>query len=189
MSVVETATLLDEPHHDGSDLYVGDDGTVRAHVPQDVDSVTVRYVEDGEGRGVAATHEGDGWWSARIPLTNPVMNYRFLLSGGEVGYAWLNGLGLVDHEVPDADDFVAHDGSGRARRGISARSCTRSFPTASPRPATAGDTARMGRAPCLARAAERHARPRRRTSGSAATFQASRRTSTTSRRSARTSST
>jgi alpha-glucosidase len=107
MSMVETPTLLDEPHHDGSDLYLGDDGTVRAHIPRDVDSVTVRYVEDGEGRGIAAKHEGAGWWSARIPLTNPVMNYRFLLSGGDIGYAWLNGLGLVGHEIPDADDFVA----------------------------------------------------------------------------------
>jgi alpha-glucosidase len=34
------------------------------------------------------------------------MNYRWLLTGGEVGYAWLNGLGLVGHDVPDADDFV-----------------------------------------------------------------------------------
>jgi alpha-glucosidase len=106
MSMVEIATLLDEPHHDGSDFYAGDDGAVCIHVPQDVDSVTLRYVEDGEGRGVAAKHEGDGWWSARVPLTNPVMNYRFLLSGGDVGYAWLNGAGLVRHEPPDADDFV-----------------------------------------------------------------------------------
>lgn len=106
MSMVEIATLLDEPHHDGSDLYAGDDGAVRIHVPQDVDSVTLRYVEDGEGRGLAAKHEGDGWWSARVPLTNPVMNYRFLLSGGDLGYAWLNGAGLVRYEPPDADDFV-----------------------------------------------------------------------------------
>jgi alpha-glucosidase len=34
------------------------------------------------------------------------MRYRWLLSGGDVRYAWLNGLGLVDYEVPDADDFV-----------------------------------------------------------------------------------
>jgi alpha-glucosidase len=105
MSLLETRTLLDEPHHDGSELYVDGD-TLRVHVPLDVDSVALRYVEDGEGRGVEAAPEGDGWWSARLPLTNPVMNYRWLLSGGEVGYAWLNGLGLVGHDVPDADDFV-----------------------------------------------------------------------------------
>ena len=105
MSVLETRTLLDEPHHDGSELYVDGD-RLRVHVPVDVDRVALRYVEDGEGRGVAAAPDGDGWWSARIPLTNPVMNYRWLLTGGEVGYAWLNGLGLVGHDVPDADDFV-----------------------------------------------------------------------------------
>jgi alpha-glucosidase len=105
MSVLETRTLLDAPHHDGSELYVDGD-TLRVHVPLDVDSVALRYVEDGEGRGVEAAPEGDGWWSARLPLTNPVMNYRWLLTGGEVGYAWLNGLGLVGHDVPDADDFV-----------------------------------------------------------------------------------
>jgi alpha-glucosidase len=105
VSVLETRTLLDAPHHDGSELYVDGD-TLRVHVPLDVDSVALRYVEDGEGRGVEAAPDGDGWWSARLPLTNPVMNYRWLLTGGEVGYAWLNGLGLVGHDVPDADDFV-----------------------------------------------------------------------------------
>jgi alpha-glucosidase len=105
MSLLVTRTLLDEPHHDGSELYVDGD-TLRVHVPLDVDAVVLRYVEDGEARGVEASTDGDGWWSARLPLTNPVMNYRWLLSGGEVGYAWLNGLGLVTHDVPDADDFV-----------------------------------------------------------------------------------
>ena len=106
MSVVAAPTLLDEPHHDGSSLYVDDDALLRVHVPRAVDTVVLRYVEDGEGRGLAAKHEGDGWWTARLPMTNPVMRYRWLLSGGDVGYAWLNGLGLVDYEVPDADDFV-----------------------------------------------------------------------------------
>jgi len=105
MSVLETRTLLDQPHHDGSELYVDGD-TLRVHVPLEVDAVALRYVEDGEGRGVEATPDGDGWWSARLPLTNPVMNYRWLLSGGDVGYAWLNGLGLITHDVADADDFV-----------------------------------------------------------------------------------
>ena len=100
-----TTPVLDEPHHDGSELYVRD-GVLRIRVPGEVDTVVLRYVEDGEGRGVEASPDGDGWWSARLPLTNPVMRYRWLLSGGDFGYAWLNGLGLVDHDVPDADDFV-----------------------------------------------------------------------------------
>jgi alpha-glucosidase len=105
-TVVEQRTsLLDEPHHDGSELYVRDD-VVRVQVPREVETVVLRYVEDGEGRGVEAKPDGDGWWSARLPRTNPVLRYRWLLSGGDYGFAWLNGLGLVDHDVPDADDFV-----------------------------------------------------------------------------------
>ena len=111
MSVLETRTLLDEPHHDGSEVYVDGD-TLRVHVPVDVESVVLRYVEDGEARGIEATRDGDDWWSARLPLTNPVMNYRWLLTGGDLGYSWLNGLGLVEHDVPDADDFVLSSDAG-----------------------------------------------------------------------------
>jgi alpha-glucosidase len=108
---VETRTLLDEPHHDGSELYVDGD-VLRVHVAGDLDSVVLRYVEDGEARAVEASTDGNGWWSARLPTTNPVMNYRWLLTGGEFGYAWLNGLGLVAHDVPDADDFVFSSDAG-----------------------------------------------------------------------------
>jgi alpha-glucosidase len=113
VAAAPAATLLDEPHHDGSDLYVlelpselGGEATVRVDVPRDVDSVAVRWVEDGEARARLAERDGDGRWVARFPLRNPVTNYRWLLAGGDVGYAWLNGTGLVDHDVPDADDFV-----------------------------------------------------------------------------------
>jgi alpha-glucosidase len=106
-------TLLDEPHHDGSDLYVldrpdepGGDAAVRVRVPQDVETVALRWVEDGEARAVAAEPDGDGWWTARFPVRNTTTRYRWLLSGGEIGYAWLNGLGVVTHDIPDADDFV-----------------------------------------------------------------------------------
>ncbi|MDX6400853.1 MAG: alpha-glucosidase [Gaiellaceae bacterium] len=105
--------LLDQPHHDGSDLYVlerptelGGEAVVRVHIPVDVENVALRWVEDGEGRGISAKRDGDGSWIARFPVPNPHVRYRWLLSGGEVGYAWLNGVGLVPHDVPDADDFV-----------------------------------------------------------------------------------
>jgi alpha-glucosidase len=120
MSVAEaeTALLLDEPHHDGSELYVverpdgiGGEAVVRVTVPVDVDSVVLRYVEDGEARGVAAERSGD-WWIARFTVRNPTTRYRWLVSGGEVGYAWLNGTGLVAHDIPDADDFVLDLDSG-----------------------------------------------------------------------------
>ena len=106
-------SLLDEPHHDGSDVYVlerptelGGEAVVRIQVPGDVENVALRWVEDGEGRGVAAKRDGEGSWTACFPVPNPHVRYRWLLSGGEVGYAWLNGAGLVPHDVPDSDDFM-----------------------------------------------------------------------------------
>jgi alpha-glucosidase len=106
-------TLLNEPHHDGSELCVlerpdalGDEAVVRIRVSQPVDEVVLRYVENGEPRASIADADGDGWWVARFPVTNPHVPYRWLLSGGEFGYAWLNGAGLVAHDIPDADDFV-----------------------------------------------------------------------------------
>jgi alpha-glucosidase len=122
MSTVDlepAAELLDEPHHDGSDLYVlersdelGGEAIVAVRVPQPIDDVVLRYVEDGEARAVRAEPNGDGTWVARFPVRNPTVRYRWLLAGGDVGYAWLNGLGLIDHDVPDADDFVASTDPG-----------------------------------------------------------------------------
>jgi alpha-glucosidase len=114
MSLLESeATLLAEPRHDGSDSYVierpeqlGDDAVVRVRVRHAVDAVVLRYVEDGEARAVQAEPAGEGWWTASFPVRNPAVRYRWLLAGGEVGYAWLNGLGLIGHDIPDADDFV-----------------------------------------------------------------------------------
>jgi alpha-glucosidase len=114
LSVEPGTSLLDQPHHDGSDLYVverpvalGDDAVVRIRAGQSVETVLVRYVENGEPRSAVAEHDGEGWWTARFPVTNPNVPYRWLLSGGEAGYMWLNGAGLFDHDIPDADDFVA----------------------------------------------------------------------------------
>ena len=115
MTVAELTgtSLLDQPSHDGSEVYLletptelGRDVVARVHVPLDVDSVVLRYVGDGEARGVEAEQEGDDWWVARFPVESPVVPYRWLLTGGEVGYAWLNGRGLVRHDIPDADDYV-----------------------------------------------------------------------------------
>jgi alpha-glucosidase len=112
-AAVLAATLLDEPHHDGSELYVlerptqlGGEAVVRVDVPRKVETVAVRWVEDGEARGASADRDDERSWIARFPVRNPVTNYRWLLAGGELGYAWLSGAGVVDHDVPDADDFV-----------------------------------------------------------------------------------
>jgi alpha-glucosidase len=108
------------PHHDGSDAYIleqprelGDPATVRLRVPHGsaVDAVAVRYVADGEPRVAIAEIDEEGesetWWRASFPALNAATPYRWLLSGGAVGYGWVNGEGLVGHDVPDADDFVA----------------------------------------------------------------------------------
>jgi alpha-glucosidase len=113
VALEQLTSLLDRPHHDGSDVYVlerpvelGGEAVVRIRVPQSVDAVVLRYVENGEPRAAEAKREGEDWWLAHFPVTNPNVPYRWLLSGGEVEYAWLTGLGLVEHDVPDSDDFV-----------------------------------------------------------------------------------
>jgi alpha-glucosidase len=111
--------VIDAPHHDGSELYLpeppleaGDTMVVRLRVPRSlrVDAVAVRYVQDGEPRFARAERDEETatevWWAASFEAVNPRTRYRWLLSGGDMGYAWLNGAGLVGYDVPDADDFV-----------------------------------------------------------------------------------
>jgi len=108
---------LADPHHDGSDLYVperptelGDRTTVLLRVPRvaAIDEVAVRYVHDGEPTVAAAKvdreTDTDTWWRARFPVWNPATPYRWLLSGGDFGYAWLNGIGVQ----PFADGVARH---------------------------------------------------------------------------------
>ncbi|HEX6008876.1 MAG TPA: alpha-amylase family glycosyl hydrolase, partial [Actinomycetota bacterium] len=116
---------LDTPHHDGSELYVpeppadlGDEITVLLRVAREapVEDVAVRYVRDQDPLVVAAEvdreTESHTWWRASFPVWNPATPYRWLLSGGSFGYAWLNGAGLQPFDVPDADDFVATPEAG-----------------------------------------------------------------------------
>ena len=42
----------------------------------------------------------------------PVTRYRWLATGGDTGYAWLDGTGSHSHEVAGADDFAGTIGSG-----------------------------------------------------------------------------
>jgi alpha-glucosidase len=112
-------TELSRPHHDGSERCVvelpgdlGEDAVVRLCVPDaaSVGEVLLRYVVDGEPRVVRAevdeVGECETWWRAAFPVRNPDTNYRWLLAGHGGRNAWLNGLGLVAHDVPDADDFI-----------------------------------------------------------------------------------
>jgi alpha-glucosidase len=120
---VEAATLLAEPHHDGSELYVveapeelGDEAVVRVRVPREAaaERVFLRYWRDGQPQTVEAARDEESgeetWWLARFRAWNATTRYRWLLTGGEIGYAWLTGLGLVGHEAPISDDFVLSAG-------------------------------------------------------------------------------
>lgn len=117
-------SLLDAPHHDGSDLHVlerpdelGGTAVVRLRLPRarSADRVVLRYTRDGEPRNAEAIvdeeTDADVWWRAELPLANPVVNYRWLLDGGDAGYAWVNALGTTPHEVADADDFMITPGT------------------------------------------------------------------------------
>ncbi|GAA1768127.1 glycoside hydrolase family 13 protein [Nostocoides vanveenii] len=110
--------LLDTPHHDGSERYVsqahprlGDTVHLLVRVPHaaDVSSIHLRSTPDAEPKFTPATltrtTAADSWWSVPLVMHNPVMNYRFLLQGGPLGYQWLNGTGLHDRDIPDASDF------------------------------------------------------------------------------------
>jgi alpha-glucosidase len=114
-----------QPHHDGSEAYVpespgelGEDTTVLLRVPGEapVGRVVVRYVHDGEPRYAVAEKDRETaaatWWRATFRVDNPMTPYRWLLSGGSYGYAWLNGTGVQPFDVTDADDFVVTPGDG-----------------------------------------------------------------------------
>ncbi|MFZ9931488.1 MAG: glycoside hydrolase family 13 protein [Ilumatobacteraceae bacterium] len=106
-------------HHDGSALYVertdwrlGGSARVRVRVPHeaDIEAVALRYTHDGEQTCKPLERERrnsvESWWAGDIPLTNPLVSYRFLLSRGGNADAWLNATGVHGHDTPDADDFV-----------------------------------------------------------------------------------
>lgn len=125
--------LLDEPHHDGSALYVstqtpglGDavDVWVRASAASGVAGVHVRTTPDGEprftpleidrdrtGTAVSGYGAGDVWWRGRVRVHNLVTNYRFMISKTSGPPSWLTARGVHDHDLPDATDFrlVAYD--------------------------------------------------------------------------------
>jgi alpha-glucosidase len=110
--------LLQQPHHDGASLHVGNDAPslgetvpVFVRVPRG-DGLTgawVRTTPDGEPRlaeGVVDRETAaETWWRFELTVRNPMTGYRFLLGGGRRPYRWLNGTGVHGHDVPDAADF------------------------------------------------------------------------------------
>lgn len=113
----QQSRIGDQPHHDGSAVYVsqpypqlGERVQVRFRAPHDagVESAALRTTHDGEQRFFAAQRvaqdpSGD-WWQVELECHNPVTHYRFLLDGPG-GYRWLNGSGVHHRDVPDAADF------------------------------------------------------------------------------------
>ncbi|RZI91700.1 MAG: glycoside hydrolase family 13 protein [Microbacterium sp.] len=110
--------LAHNPHHDGSPLYVDREHAplgstitvrVRTSVHQPTDAVWLRTVRDGEpffDPCVRDRTDGDSvWWTAKVPVHNPVQRYRFMVVSGE-SFRWLNQAGVFDHDVPDAQDFT-----------------------------------------------------------------------------------
>ncbi len=106
---------LDQPHHDGSALYV--DGTrvwVRIPASFPVGDVYVRSVVDGEprfapavldetrtGQAIGGYGAEDRWFTATVIARNPVTPYRFFFGEGR----WLTASGLHFRDVTDATDF------------------------------------------------------------------------------------
>ncbi|MDQ1248198.1 MAG: alpha-glucosidase, partial [Actinomycetota bacterium] len=112
------ALLVEEPHHDGSPLYLpapptrlGEEFDVYLRVPHQarVTRVVARQVHDGEGfpapAVVARVDAGATWWRARLTQVNPVVSYRFLTDAGTHNYRWITAAGPVDHDPTDAGDF------------------------------------------------------------------------------------
>ncbi|HZM78115.1 MAG TPA: glycoside hydrolase family 13 protein [Candidatus Limnocylindrales bacterium] len=111
--------MLDQPHHDGSQLYVAEHLLwVRVPAGFVFENAYVRTVIDGEPRFLPLTPDPsrtgpiggygatDTWLTAKLPAHNPVTPYRFLF-----GSRWLNATGLHEREVTDINDFklVTHE--------------------------------------------------------------------------------
>lgn len=111
-------TLLRQPHHDGSGLYVdnpwpeiGESVTLRLRVPAGfgATSVEVRHLHDGSPQFTAAQghtdSSGEQWWTARVRVHNPFLSYRWLVSTADAAW-WVNAAGAHPRDVPDSQDFV-----------------------------------------------------------------------------------
>jgi alpha-glucosidase len=110
--------LRDEPHHDGSPIYVdaaprslGSTVRVRLRVPDACGTTRVRLrstpdAEPESSRQRVDRHgHGATWWAADLVLHNPLTRYRWLLDGGTLGRCWVNGAGVFHRDVTDDADF------------------------------------------------------------------------------------
>ncbi len=117
--------LTQQVLHDAGPLFVpkrpqalGDRVELRVWQPRSwpLQAIALRTVVDGEiftqKLTVESEEPGGHWWSTTLTITNPVMPYRFCLTGREESdrrtvpsYAWLTAAGIVPWDVSDATDF------------------------------------------------------------------------------------
>lgn len=110
-------SLVDLPHHDGSEIYVsnsapklGEKITLRIRVPKAYTfaKAFIRIYEDGEPRSYELKQEKkssvESWWKVQVSVVNQKISYRFVFIS-ESKYEWLNARGVSDHDVHSNDDF------------------------------------------------------------------------------------
>ncbi|HEY0889539.1 MAG TPA: glycoside hydrolase family 13 protein [Nocardioides sp.] len=127
-------SLLHQPHHDGSPLYLPVEDPelgstvpvrVRTHGTRPVARMWVRTTFDAEptyhemvstgstsgttgstsGTTSSTDEHGSTWWEGGLPVRNPVTHYRFLLEHPDGSQTWLTAAGEKAHDPSDTFDF------------------------------------------------------------------------------------
>jgi alpha-glucosidase len=113
------SSFLDSIHHSGSSRYVipgqshlGDEVRIRlrTHPDAPIEQILFRICPDGEQLFIPMQAELEAssavcrWWSVSMPVSMPVMSYRFMIITSNDTY-WYNGSGLHNFNPTDAEDF------------------------------------------------------------------------------------
>ena len=109
--------MNNQPHHDGSELYVsniapelGEKVTLKVRVPSDYvfEKAMLRIYHDGEPRifemKESKRDSTETWYQVSVEILNIQSYYRFAFIG-KGKYEWLNAKGLFDHDVHSNNDF------------------------------------------------------------------------------------
>jgi alpha-glucosidase len=109
--------MKNQPHHDGSELYVsniapelGEKVTLKVRVPSDYvfEKAMLRIYHDGEPRifemKESKRDSTETWYQVNVEILNIHSYYRFAFIG-KGKYEWLNAKGLFDHDVHSNNDF------------------------------------------------------------------------------------
>ncbi len=109
--------MKNQPHHDGSEIYVGNIApkigekvTFKIRTPNDYlfEKAMLRIYHDGEPRifEMKETKKDsvETWYQVTVEILNLQNYYRFAFIG-KGKYEWLNAKGLFDHDVHSNNDF------------------------------------------------------------------------------------